>query len=56
MLHNIIAPSHSKNINKSAHALLVLKMYKKTPNMHRRSIVIQRDEYLYVHFYSNLQN
>lgn len=56
MLQNIIVSNHSKNINKSAHALVVLKMYKKTPNMHRRLIVIQRDEYLRVHFYSNLQN
>lgn len=31
MLHNIIAPNHFKNINKSAHALVVLKMYKKLP-------------------------
>lgn len=56
MLHNIIASNHSKSINKSAYALVVLKMCKKTPNMHRRLIVIQRDEYLHVHFYSNLQN
>lgn len=32
MLHNIIAPNYFKNINKSAHALLVLKMYKEIDN------------------------